>query len=62
MTRRGFKHGFPNRPNLSLRIPRKIDDHRGSQVAELFNRKDTLHPANKTRHGFGLVESQDRPA
>ena len=61
-TCRGFKHGFPDRPNLSLRMPVAIDDHRGSQVAELSNRKNTPPPANEAHHGFGLVESQDRPA
>ena len=33
-----------------------------SQIAELSHRKNTRHPANETRHGFGLAESQDRPA
>ena len=62
MTRRGFKHGFPNRPNLSLPMPVAIDDQRRFDVAWSPDRRSASHPVNKADHGFGLTESQERPA
>ena len=63
MPRRGFKHGFPDRPDLAIRTPMMI--HRsqwGSAVDPSTDLGTGPPPANEADHGFGIWESQDRVA
>ena len=43
-------------------MPVAIDDRRRFDVAWSPDRRSASHPANKADHGFGLTESQERPA